>query len=348
MHADNIISPETPILDAMKKMDEIGQKLLILTRGEKFVGVLSIGDIQRAIINQIPLETSAEEVMRSIITVAKVDESRESIRQKMIELRTESMPVIDDDGNLHEVIYWDDIVAGRSDKEKEQIDSPVIIMAGGKGTRLRPLTNVLPKPLIPIGEKTILEEIMDSFAEYGCNEFHLSLNYKAEMIEYYLGNKAPADYKISYFRETTPLGTAGSLHLLEGSIDRTFFVSNCDIMVDQDYAEILKYHQESGNELTIVAALKHFSLPYATVETGKNGALESISEKPELTFLINSGLYILEPHLINEIPRNEFYHITDLIDKLKAENRKLGVFPVSEKSWKDIGEWQEYFKFLDI
>ncbi len=348
MKANNLIPPDTTILSALKIMDAINQKLLIIVEGEKFIGVLSIGDIQRAIINQKNLDAPVTEIIRSIITVANVNEPEESIRRKMIELRTESMPVIDDEGFLKDVIFWEDIIGGESKRKKNRISAPVIIMAGGKGTRLKPLTNVLPKPLIPIGDKTILEEIMESFAEYGCHDFFISVNYKAEMIEYYLDNHVNEKFNISFFREEIPLGTAGSLHLLAGEIRDTFFVTNCDIMVDQDYSEIMSYHKEAGNELTVVAALKHLSLPYGTIETGENGVLKNLTEKPEMTFLINSGLYILEPHLIKEIPQNTFFHIITLIEKLKEQNRKVGVFPVSEKSWKDIGEWKEYFKFLDL
>lgn len=348
MKANNLIPPDTTILSALKIMDAINQKLLIIVEGEKFIGVLSIGDIQRAIINQKNLDAPVTDILRSIITVANVNEPEESIRRKMIELRTESMPVIDDEGFLKDVIFWEDIIGGESKRKKNQICAPVIIMAGGKGTRLKPLTNVLPKPLIPISDKTILEEIMESFAEYGCRDFFISVNYKAEMIEYYLNNHVNDNYNISYFREEIPLGTAGSLHLLAGEIKDTFFVTNCDIMVDQDYSEIMSYHKEAGNELTVVAALKHLSLPYGTIETGENGVLTNLTEKPEMTFLINSGLYILEPHLIKEIPQNTFFHIITLIEKLREQERKVGVFPVSEKSWKDIGEWKEYFKFLDL
>lgn len=349
MKANNLIPPETTILSALKIMDSINRKLLIIVESEKFIGVLSIGDIQRAIIKQKDLEAPVTDILRSIITVAKIDEPEESIRQKMIELRTEAMPVIDDEGFLRDVIFWDDIVkTGGAKQAKTQISAPVIIMAGGMGTRLKPLTNVLPKALVPIGDKTILEEIMDSFAEYGCTNFFISVNYKAEMIEYYLANQVIENYKISFFREEKPLGTAGSLHLLAGEIKDTFFVTNCDIMVDQDYSEIMSYHKESGNELTVVAALKHISLPYGTIETGENGVLTNLTEKPEMTFLINSGLYILEPHLLNDIPQDTFFHIITLIEQLKEQNRKVGVFPVSEKSWKDIGEWKEYFKFLEL
>jgi NDP-sugar pyrophosphorylase family protein len=140
------------------------------------------------------------------------------------------------------------------------------------------------------------------------------------------------------------MGTIGSLSLLKGKINKSFFVSNCDILIDQDYTEILNFHSEQKNEITIIAALKHFPIAYGTIETGENGQLINLTEKPELTFKINSGMYLLEPDLINEIPENEFFHITDLISKLLRDKRKVGVFPVSENSWTDIGDWDMYLK----
>ena len=348
MNKNIVVSSDITLMFALKHMDSIGRKLLILADENVFKGVLSIGDIQRAIINKVDLDSPALEIVRKIITVASIHDSKESIKQQMLSLRTECMPVIDDEKQLKDIIFWEDIIDSITEPSLRSIDIPVIIMAGGKGTRLKPLTNVIPKPLIPVGDKTMIETIIGSFQKHNCKEFYLSVNYKAELIEYYLEKNAPKDISISYFKEETPLGTAGSLHLLKDKITSTFFVTNCDIIVDQDYAEILDYHKKNKNELTVVAALKHISIPYGTIETGPSGILEAIKEKPELTYMINSGLYILEPNLINEIPENEFYHITTLINKLKDEGRRVGVFPVSEKSWKDIGEWKEYFNYINI
>ncbi len=145
-----------------------------------------------------------------------------------------------------------------------------------------------------------------------------------------------------------PLGTAGSLYLLKGKINNTFFISNCDIIIEEDYGEIYNYHKKNQNELTIVAALKHYAIPYGTLETGDNGILQKLHEKPELVFKINSGMYILEPHLLKEIPENKIFHITKLIENIKKRGGKVGVFPVSENSWKDIGEWSAYLKQINM
>ena len=187
---------------------------------------------------------------------------------------------------------------------------------------------------------------MDRFVECGCHDFYVSVNYKAEIIKRYLDNLGKPQYRISYFQEDKPLGTAGSLHLLKHKINSTFFVSNCDIIIDEDYGEILRYHRDNHNEITVVAAIKNIAIPYGTLETKEEGLLADIKEKPEFTFKINTGMYILEPDLINEIPHDEFYHITFLIEKLMHEGRRVGVYPINEGSWTDIGNWEEYLKYV--
>jgi|LSQX01.3.fsa_nt_gb dTDP-glucose pyrophosphorylase/CBS domain-containing protein len=330
------LNGEETILFALKKMDNLEKKLLIILNGNKFAGLLSIGDIQRAIIKNIPLETMVKDILRDGIMVARPEDDQRQTRLKMMEERIECMPVIDHEDTLVDVIFWEDIISGEV-KIREKLNVPVVIMAGGEGTRLKPLTNVLPKPLIPVVDKTIIEDIMDQFVKAGCREFHISLNYKAEMIKNYLNNLNNPDYRINFFQEEKPLGTAGSLYLLSEKMTSTFFVSNCDIIIKQDLVDVFKYHIENENKITVVAALKHYKIPYGTIESGEGGLLDSLSEKPEITFKINSGVYILEPDVLKLIPKEKFYHITDLILKLKNKKERVGIFPISEKSWIDYG-----------
>ncbi len=339
------IQKSSSIRHALKQMDEINRKLLIvLNEDDSFFSLLSIGDIQRAIIRNLPLNTHVSEIVRQDITVAHPEDNLEKIKERMKIRRNEFMPVIDSKNQVIEVIFWEDLFEEKRSAlpEDKKLNLPVVIMAGGRGARLAPLTNVWPKPLIPINKKTIIEDIMDQFVGVGCNEFYLSVNYKAEVIQQYFDNLNNPFYTITYIREEKPLGTAGSLYLLKDKIHSTFFVSNCDILIEEDLTSIYEYHKTNQNEITIVAAIKSFLIPYGAIETGERGQLKSIQEKPELSFKINTGMYILEPDLIQEIPENEFFHITTLIEKLHQENRKIGVFPVSEGSWKDIGNWEEY------
>ena len=335
------ISKNATIVEALKQMDTVKRKLLIVINdNKKFLSIISIGDIQRAIINNMDLNVSIIHALRKDVRVAFVNENITQVREQMRIRRNDFMPVIDSNKNIVKVIFWEDLFQEKRIPSK--LDLPVVIMAGGRGSRLKPLTNIIPKPLIPINDKTIIEDIMDRFCEYGCNTFHISVNYKADMIRYYFESLRNQAYQIQYFQEDKPMGTAGSLSLLQGKINKTFFVSNCDILIDEDYAEILNYHRSKENEITLVAAIKHISIPYGTLDTAENGKLIGLTEKPELTFKINSGMYIVEPHLLNEIPKDDFFHITQLIKKIMERGGKVGVFPVSENSWKDMGSIDEY------
>jgi dTDP-glucose pyrophosphorylase len=337
-----LINPESTLLQALKQMDITGfRSLLVVNHDELFAGILSIGDIQRAIIKNMPLDGLISKILRQNPRIANEDTSVEQIKDEMLRYRMEFMPIVDKTRHIKKVYFWDELFVDKKLPPKKQFDLPVVIMAGGFGTRLRPLTNVLPKPLIPIGKKTMIEEIFERFGNHGCQDFYVSVNYKAELIEFYINNQN-LPYNLTFFKEEKPMGTAGSLALLQNKIQQTFFVSNCDILIEQDYSEILDYHKINNNDITIVAALKHYPIPYGTIESGDNGQLIELKEKPELTFKINSGMYVLEPHLLKLIPNDTFFHITDLIMEVKKKNMRVGVFPVSEKSWKDIGNWKAY------
>ena len=343
---ERCVNANAKVINALKQMDVRGVKsLLVISDSNSFKGILSIGDIQRSIIRNESLEQDIQNILRTNPRFVEPNTNIEFIKNEMIRYRMEFMPVVDENKQIVDVYFWEELFGVSATLPVRQINLPVVIMAGGLGTRLRPLTSVFPKPLIPYGERTIVEEIMQRFANHGCNEFYLSINYKAELIEYYL-NDLHLPYKLNYFREKTPLGTAGSLYLLKGKIQNTFIVTNCDILVNQPIDEIVDFHKENRNEITIVAAMQHHAIPYGMLETSENGKLQSITEKPELTFKINTGLYILEPHLIKEIPCDSIFHITQLVEKLQIDKRKVGVFPVSEKSWIDIGEWNEYWRLI--
>lgn len=335
------------MLQAIKRMDKVGCKCLLVVDNDHFIGLLSIGDVQRAIIRNVPLSDTVGSVLRSDIVVCRESDPEEKVRSEMLRCRAAFMPILRRDGSLADVVFWDELfIEAHAPSSTGLMGLPVVIMAGGTGSRLRPLTNVLPKPLLPFGKKTIIETIIDRFVQAGCTEFYLSLNYKAAMIRHYFEQLGPTPYTISFFEEEHPLGTAGSLSLIADRLKTPFFVSNCDIMIEQDLAEVFDYHTENKNELTVVAALKHVKLAYGSLVTGKDGLLQKLSEKPEWVFKVNSGVYILDPRLLPIIPTNTFYNMTDLIDEVVARDGRVGVFPVSEGSWTDIGNWEEYSRLL--
>lgn len=344
---ERTIQHKTTVLQSLKKMDEIKVKMLFVFAGEKFISILTIGDIQRAIIKGSDMNQPVMSIIDFNKKIASPSDSRESIREKMMTLRTECMPVVDADGNLVDVYFWKDMFKHTEAQKREKIELPVVIMAGGKGTRLKPITNVIPKPLVPVGDKTILEVIMDQFEEIGCRKFYMSVNYKADMIEFYL-SQLDHKYDIEFFMEDKPLGTIGSVSLLKGRINTPFFVSNCDSINEQDYRDVYDYHVSNNNDMTIVTMVKSFKIPYGVIETGEDGLMVSLKEKPEHTYMVNTGVYILNPDLIDEIPEGEFFHITHLMEKVRFRGGRVGCFPVSEDSWKDMGEWPEYLKMINV
>ena len=199
------------IASALRQMDRVNRKLLIVMKNDKYFSMLSIGDIQRAIIQGIDLNTEIQGILRDNVVVVSETDNIDQIKHRMLQRRNEYMPIVSSEGKILDVVFWEDIFKEQDRIKKDNINLPVVIMAGGIGSRLRPLTNVFPKALIPIGEKTILEQIMDFFMEQGCNNFYLSVNHKSDMIKYYINNLKQDTYNIEFIEEDKFLGTAGSL-----------------------------------------------------------------------------------------------------------------------------------------
>lgn len=340
-----IINKGTSLIEALQRMDEIRHKLLIICEGKKFCGLITIGDIQRALLKKIDLNKTVDNFVRTDLLIASSKTSLAEVKSVMQEKRLEYMPIVDD-GLLIDIIEWDELFGTTKVSKKFANPIPVVIMAGGKGERLKPLTNILPKPLVPISQKTIIEDIMDKFVDVGCDEFYISLNYKADIIEQYLHELSSDRYKLNFFHESKPLGTAGPLSLVKSYLDKTFFLSNCDILVDIEFEDLWEYHVQNENLITIVSAIKSISIPYGTLETREKGQLITLHEKPEILTQINSGLYVIEPRIFHYIEDNAFIHITEVINLALQNGERIGVFPVSEGSWVDMGNWNEYLKVI--
>ena len=327
-------------------MDGHRTKLVFVIDDDRFICILTIGDIQRAIIRNSNLTDPVSTVLDLDKIYASDKDSIEHIKRVMFDELIDCMPVLNEKGEIVDVLFWHDVFSNSVADNRPKIDLPVVIMAGGKGTRLKPITNVIPKPLVPVGDKTILEVIMDQFEGIGCHKFYMSVNYKADMMKYYL-SQLDHKYDIDFFMEDKPLGTIGSVSLLRGKITTPFFVSNCDSINEQDYRDVWDYHVNNHNDMTIVTMVKSFKIPYGVIETGEDGLMTSLKEKPEQTYQVNTGVYILNPDLIEEIPEGEFFHITHLMEKVQSRGGRVGCFPVSEHSWKDMGEWPEYLKIIN-
>lgn len=332
---DFIVGPDCTIIDAMRQIDHNGRGIIYVCQGKTLEGVLTDGDIRRYILRNGDLEQKVSYVANfhpKYLTYVKRDQAKVVLEENSIQ----SLPIVDEKGAIVEIRFLRDKIK----EEKEQLGVPVVIMAGGKGERLYPYTQILPKPLIPIGEKTITEHIMERFQAFGCNHFDMIVNYKKNFIKsYFLDNERPVD--VSFIDENEFFGTGGGLKLLQGRYSSSFFMSNCDILVEEDYGDILRFHKERRNIITMVCALKQIVIPYGTVQVSNDGQAAKLTEKPEVSFITNTGFYVLEPEFLAEIPENTFIHITDVIQKCIDTGKRVGVYPISEDHWLDMGQMDE-------
>ena len=341
-----LVKTSITIKEAMKILDETAEKCLLVAENNKLLGTLTDGDLRRSILSGAPFNDDITKSYNKKPTIIIENMyTRENVKLLLREKRLDLIPVVDEDNNIITYHTWTSL--GDKKKSSNKLEKvKVVIMAGGKGTRLEPFTKVLPKPLVPVYEKPIIEHIIQRFTEFGVNEFHLTLNYKGRLLKAYFEELQP-DYKIAYVDEKKPMGTAGSLQLLNGKFTDPFFVTNCDIIIKANYASLYKFHLNGGYDISLVASAKDYVIPYGTCELNSDGHLSHINEKPSYNFLINTGLYVLNPAILNLIPKNKFFHITHLIDEAKKNGKKVGVFPIDDDAWIDVGQWAEYQKVVN-
>jgi len=341
------ILSDASIKEALRKIDEAGRATLFVCEDDgSLLGALTDGDIRRSVLRTGDLKDKVLNCYNSDpVFVVDGGYNTDDVKHLMLEKAVEVIPVVDAKKRIIDILFWADIF-GEDNKVLKKIDIPVAIMAGGKGTRLDPFTRILPKPLIPIGDKAIIDIIMEKFSRHGVDEFFISINHKAKMIKSYF-EEMNSSYKIRYIEEESPLGTAGSLTFLRGKVADSLLVSNCDIIIDYDYSEIVDFHKAHNYDITIVGSYRNFVIPYGVCETKDNGLLVNIVEKPEYDFIVNTGMYLLRKNTLEMIPEGERFHITDLVRKVKDNQGTVGIFPITEKSWIDIGQWEEYKKVIE-
>ena len=339
-----LASSDISIVEAMQRIDENAEGILFIVEDHKLIGSLTDGDLRRFIIKYGNLDSLIDgAINRSPKYV--LDSEIENASKIMEQFHVYCVPVVDVNKQIIDIVF-NDIHKERMTNSTALKDIPIVIMAGGKGTRLYPFTKILPKPLIPIGDVPILERIINRYCSYGSNDFYLTVNYKKEMIKSYFTDLAPT-YDITYVEESKPLGTAGSLRLIETKFESTIIVTNCDILIEADYEKIIAYHRSSGNAMTIVSSLKNTVIPYGVLHSTENGMITSMEEKPKLSCFINTGMYILEPQFIELIPEDTFYHMPSLAEQLISSGEKVGMYPISENSFLDMGEFEEMKKMED-
>lgn len=326
------------ISEAMQGINQNTYGILFLTDGKgRMAGCITDGDIRRFLLSGGNMSDGAINAAERHPRFANsIEEAKKLYHEKNYIV----IPILNDDKVIID-LYCGNVSADK--KPNNPLNIPVVINAGGKGTRLDPFTRVLPKPLIPVGDLPIIELIMQEYQSYSCDEFHIIVNYKRELMKAYFADNE-ANYNITWYDEEKPLGTGGGLSLLRGKLKSTFFFANCDALLTANYESMLKFHKENGNVITMICAYKNINIPYGVVEMGENGVITDMKEKPLISFLTNTGIYIVEPEVIDDIGDEEAIGFPDIIEREKQKGKKVAVFPVSENDWMDMGQLPELEK----
>ena len=336
------------IRQAMEQLEKSEEKIVFVVDADsRLVGSLTDGDIRRWILSDKDLKAQVLQVCNQNPCVVQDGFGTDQIRAEMIVKNLICIPVVNSSREIVRLVFWKELFQNDAPlKEKRRLNLPVVIMAGGLGTRLAPFTNVLPKPLIPVGDRTVIEIIIDQLHRYGLNQFILSINYKSKIIKSFFEELAPP-YSVSFLEEREQRGTAGSLRELYSPHPQNLIVTNCDIVIQADLAELVSFHEDNRYDVTLVASVKDYHIPYGVCELEKGGSLARIAEKPQYSFLVNTGMYIVRRDRLNLIPERSKYDMTDFIEQVKMDGGHVGVFPIGENAWIDTGEWTEYRKALD-
>lgn len=327
---DYIVDSNMQLSDAVAQMTKNAVKGLVVVENEKVVGVFTRRDLVNCShvfgIRNVPIKAFINENFNYCLN--KVDEKYKNSKHTLIPVLNEKKELID--------IYFP--------KKTVYINKyhyPVVVMAGGLGTRLYPYTKVLPKPLVPvIDDKPMVEMIMDSFNNYGSDDFYLIVNHKKEMIKSYF-EENDHNYNVHYGEEIEQLGTGGGLYYVKDQVKETFYLTNCDILTLEDYDEIYEYHKNAGNVITMIVSLKSVHVPYGVIHTDENQNLVGSTEKTTYMILVNTGVYIVEPDVFNYIGCEEKVDFPTVINRIKNDGKKVGIYPITEDKWLDMGQINE-------
>ncbi len=332
------VHEQCSIPKALEILERSEIKTLFVTDDEgRLTGSLTDGDIRRWILRTGDLVGGVSDACNREPRVLLMPYDREEAINRMRADHLKAIPVVDAERKVVDVLVPEATVP----EEQSLAEIPVVIMAGGKGTRLDPFTRILPKPLIPIGNHPVIELIMNEFSRFGASRFFVSLNHKARLIKAYFEDQE-YPYEISFLEEDEPLGTAGALKMLEGKIQGDIFVSNCDVIIKSDFNEVLRFHRAGEYTITLIAAMHKHAIPYGVCDLHEDGSLLHITEKPEYAMLINTGVYVVNCEALKYIIPDKIFHITDLIGTLKESGHRVGVYPVEEAFYRDIGQWEAY------
>jgi dTDP-glucose pyrophosphorylase len=342
-----LISNKTKIGNALAKFDMLGgQCLYVVKKNRLLIGSLTDGDWRRASLKNENKNNTVENICNKNPVKINIHTPYSTIKKLFVLHSLDSIPLVNEKNIILKIISKNQIFKRRKNIPKKS-SIPIIIMAGGKGTRLSPFTEVLPKPLIPINGKTIISRIIEKFTSKGFTKFYISINEKSKIIKSYFVEKN-LKKKISFIEEKKPLGTVGALTKLQKVNSKFFFVTNCDTFINYDFNKVSKFHIQNKNSLTMMVVKKKYSIPYGVCDKNNKNELLQITEKPELKYLINIGSYILNKDIIKLLKKNKHCDFNEFINILQKNNKKIGLYQISKKRWQDVGTWSEYKKAVSL
>lgn len=329
----NLVLSETATFkEAIQLLDSNGNGFLAITNdSDQLVGILTDGDIRRAVLDN---KTELSEIMNTKPMTIQEGQSRKNIILKLKELHRKHMPIVDDNMVLKDVVVLDE-------EEFNLKPNWVVIMAGGLGTRLGELTKETPKPMLKVGAKPMVEHIIDMFVSHGFTKFMLSVNYKAEVIKEYFGDGSQFGIEVKYLEEKKRLGTGGALSLIDTELNEPFFVTNGDVLSSLDYEKLLEYHKEQNAMATMCIRKDSYQIPYGVIEVDDENNIKAMKEKPIKEFFINTGIYVLEPEVLEFVPNDEFFDLPSLFD-IVHNNQQVAKVYIMEDFWIDMGQKSDY------
>jgi dTDP-glucose pyrophosphorylase len=314
--------------------------LLVVDKKKKLIGTLSDGDIRRAILKNFDLKNNIKKYYHKKPYKIFKELNKSEILDILIKKQISIIPLVDNENKIIKVYSKKNFL------NNNIYSNSIIIMAGGKGLRMKPFTNLLPKAMLPFNNSTIIEEIIRKFKKEYFNNFFITTGFKSNILKKYLLSKKYKDIKFS--KEKNPLGTIGGIKKIEKEISDVFLLTNCDTLIDLDYKNLIDFHNQNKNFITIVSALYKKKINYGVCRTNKNDDLKTIEEKPDLNFLINTGFYVMNKKILKKIPRDKYFDATDLIKKCIKNKFKIGMYPIDMSKWTDVGNWEDYKKAKDF
>lgn len=327
-----VLRDNARIIDAIATIDQTDARIaLVVNDSGRLIGSLTDGDVRRGLLRGKSLQDPLKDIMHTSPHALPLGTSREHILGMMESVEIKQIPLLAADGTIAGIVTYNTLLGLRHAPRP----NPVVIMAGGKGRRLLPITSDIPKPMVEIGNKPILEWILRRFIHQGFQEFHIAVNYLGHMIEQYFGNGSRFGCTISYIREEEFLGTAGALSLISSNIEHPLVVANGDILASVNFGDVMDSHMASGSIATICARAHHVEVPYGVIQL-ENGMMKAIVEKPVYEDLISAGMYALSPEALRYIPKNTVMDMPTVFTALLRDNKPVSVYSLQEE-WMDIG-----------